>query len=211
MTKKSKNAILAVGAHPDDIELGAGMTLRKHILNGDEVYFIVCSNGEKGGNVKERISELEKSAEMIGAIQVFRLNYMDSMLDFRELILPIENIFNEIKPSAVFFHNPFDMHQDHNSVSKACRAAFRKAHNIYMYRSPRTSVDFAPHLFSRGTKEDIEFKEKVLRQYKSQVKKGTINLNTVRAEAIFWGSVGYPYDKTTYCEPMLINHKTYTI
>lgn len=207
--RKEKIKILAVGAHPDDIELGAAMTLRRHILNGDSIYYIVCSDGEKGGDIKKRTKEMEESASLMGVKRVYRLNYPDSALDARGIINPLEKIFYEVNPTKVFFHNPFDKHQDHNAVSQACNIAFRKAPNLFMYRSPRTSVSFEPHLFFSGNEQDFSFKEKVLRKYLSQIRKGAIDIREIKAEAIFWASVGFPYQRGVYCEPFLVNHMNY--
>lgn len=209
-SKSDKNNILAVGAHPDDIELGAAMTLRGHILKGDNVYFVICSDGEKGGNASQRIKEMRKSARLIGVKKIYRLKNPDSQLNSQKLAPLLENLFDKIHPVRVFFHNPYDMHQDHAAVAKACEIAFRKVQNIFMYRSPRTSVEFAPHVFSSGKKSDFLFKQNVLKKYKSQISKGSINLQAVEAGALFWGTVGFPYQKRVYSEPFLVNHMVYS-
>ena len=74
--------ILAVGAHPDDIELGCSGILRKHILRGDEVTIIIASLGERGGNKEERKAEAIKVAEMMGARDVDFLNLPDTLIKF---------------------------------------------------------------------------------------------------------------------------------
>ena len=58
--------ILAIGAHPDDIELGCGGTLRKHVLAGDTVYSIIASFGEKSGDRAQRKAEAIAAAKKIG-------------------------------------------------------------------------------------------------------------------------------------------------
>ena len=50
---KRKN-ILAIGAHPDDVELGCGGTISKHLELGDEVYVLIMTNGEKGSHAPNR-------------------------------------------------------------------------------------------------------------------------------------------------------------
>lgn len=204
-----KNNILAVGAHPDDIEIGATMTLRKHIEKGDDVYFVVCSDGEKGGNQNQRIKELEASASLLGVKEVYRLKQPDSFIEFSKIKDPLEEVFYKLNPSIVFFHSPVDNHQDHEVVSKACRVAFRESSNILMYRSPRCTANFAPHLFSRGNLEDVLFKQEVMKKYDSQIQTGSIDLERIKADAYFFGSLGFPYEKGVYCEPFLINHMTY--
>ena len=56
---KSKNDILAIGAHPDDVELGCGGTIIKHIKLGYNIGIIDLSCGELGsrGNKEIRLEE----------------------------------------------------------------------------------------------------------------------------------------------------------
>ncbi len=72
--KKDRNVILAVGAHPDDIEIGCGGTLAKHIERGDDVYVIVMTNGERGNHNMDR-SECLRSLQTLGVKGVFFGNF----------------------------------------------------------------------------------------------------------------------------------------
>ena len=66
--------VLAFGAHPDDIELGAGGTLVKQVRNGSKVGMVDLTQGEMGtrGSVSVRREEAKKAADIIGA--EFRIN-----------------------------------------------------------------------------------------------------------------------------------------
>ena len=66
--------ILAIGAHPDDIELGCGGTLAKHVALGHTVGLVDLTRGEMGsrGTVLERDAEAVKAAQILGAS--FRVN-----------------------------------------------------------------------------------------------------------------------------------------
>ena len=59
--------ILAIGAHPDDCELGCYATLAYHKHKDDEVHLLVLSRGEAGGPSDKRISECKKAAQVLGA------------------------------------------------------------------------------------------------------------------------------------------------
>ncbi len=68
--------VLAVGAHPDDIELGCGGTLLAHAAAGDAVTLLVDTDGGKGpGDLEERRAEQEQAARTLGASnwQIFRM------------------------------------------------------------------------------------------------------------------------------------------
>ena len=56
--------ILAIGAHPDDIELGCGGLLIKAVRNGHSVYLYNITQGEKAGDPQQRISELRSTQDI---------------------------------------------------------------------------------------------------------------------------------------------------
>ena len=66
--KRMKLDILAIGAHPDDIELGCGATIAKEISNGKKVGVLDLTRGELGtrGSAEIRSAEAEKSAQILG-------------------------------------------------------------------------------------------------------------------------------------------------
>src|SRR5215217_6537460 len=65
---RTKMNVLAIGAHPDDIELGCGGTLLAHRARGDEVALLVMTVGERGPqDVEPRVREQEMAAERLGA------------------------------------------------------------------------------------------------------------------------------------------------
>jgi LmbE family N-acetylglucosaminyl deacetylase len=53
-----RTSVLAIGAHPDDIELGCGGALAKHVASGDDVTMLVITAGSAGpGDVAHRVAE----------------------------------------------------------------------------------------------------------------------------------------------------------
>ena len=60
--------ILAIGAHPDDLELGCAGTLIKHAQRGDDVYMMIITDGSAGGEADVRSSEQLEAAKIIGAL-----------------------------------------------------------------------------------------------------------------------------------------------
>ncbi len=60
--------VLAVGAHPDDVELGCGATLLRHAARGDEITILVMSSGDLGSiEGMSRRGEQDEAARRIGA------------------------------------------------------------------------------------------------------------------------------------------------
>ena len=56
--------ILAIGAHPDDVEIGCGGMLIKAVRNGHSVYLYSVTQGEKGGDPQQRVGRVEKNCEI---------------------------------------------------------------------------------------------------------------------------------------------------
>jgi len=141
--------VLAVGAHPDDAELGCGGTLALHKRNGDKVYLLVLSRGEASGDPKVREKECRKSAEMLGVDGLFFGDLEDTRIsDGLETILAIEQVIDKVKPGIIYTHSYKDTHQDHRNASYATLSAGRNINKILMYESPSSLRDFVPQVFT---------------------------------------------------------------
>ena len=163
--------ILAVGAHPDDVELGCGATLALFKKNGHEVYILVLTKGEASGDPGTREKECKKSAETIGADKLFFGNLRDTRIsDGVETIMEIERFISQISPDIVFGHSHKDGHQDHRNAGMATLSAARNAKKVLLYESPAALRDFCPQLFVDVT-STFDIKLKALEAFGSQVSK----------------------------------------
>ena len=184
--------ILAIGAHPDDIELGVGGTLAKHASEGDEVYGLVMSNGEKvlpNGIVHDRKEEAKKSSKVLGMKEVYFGNLPDTNIsEGPETISVIEQILEKIKPDRLYTHTVRDPHQDHRSVGKAVVSACREAKvkQILLFISPLRQVDFEPKIFVDITSQ-MPLKLRALKLFYSQNHKFYMKNEAVRGLAMYWG------------------------
>src|SRR5207247_6092170 len=94
--------VLAIGAHPDDIEYGCGGTLTKYAQRGHAVYLFVASDGARGGEGPVRRREQDESALVLGARAVFWGDYPDTELPLnRELIARLEAVIAEVKHTLI--------------------------------------------------------------------------------------------------------------
>jgi len=182
--------ILAIGAHPDDIEYACGGTLLKHSEHGDSVYLLVMSDGEAGGDPRVRRREQEASARIMGAKHVFWGGEKDTqMLVTKEMIDRIEAVIAEVRPTLIFVHNPSDTHQDHRALTQATLAATRYVRNVLFCAGP-TSFNFDPCVFT-DIEPVLEKKMDLLRAHASQVEKTNIQGLTIvdmaHASAVFRG------------------------
>ncbi len=159
--------ILAIGAHPDDIEFGCGGTLLKHKERAN-INMLIMSDGSKGGSVAVRKKEQQAAAKILNAA-VFYGNYHDTQIPVdRKAMLLIEDVIKKSKPDLIFVHYPEDTHQDHRNTAQNTITATRYIKNVLFYEVP-TSVNITgANVFVDITK-NIRQKLKLLEAHKSQV------------------------------------------
>jgi LmbE family N-acetylglucosaminyl deacetylase len=179
--------VLAVGAHPDDVEIGVAGTLIRHIAAGDRVIHLLMTDGEVGGRKEERVSEAEESANTIGMTLV-RGALRDAFLsDARETVAIIEKVVCQFSPSVVYVHSPRDGHQDHRATFHATMSACRGVPQLCGYQSPSSTVEFRPNRFI-DIGDYLDAKIAAINIYRSQT---TTRLylaeDMIRATARYWG------------------------
>jgi len=181
-------SVLAVGSHPDDVELGCGGALVKHAAAGDRVTLLVVSDGEAGpGPVWLRRAEQQASAALLGAEVVYG-SLPDGQLGNREIDLVhlIERLIRERAVNCVYTHGRDDTHQDHRAVAVATWGAARRCARVLSYESP-SSVAFAPSVFI-DISDALEKKVAALECHASQVGGSAMaDVDMVRSVASFRG------------------------
>ena len=129
--------ILAIGAHPDDIELGCGATLLAHRDRGDQLALLVMTTGEQGPQAaKSRVVEQEDAAELLGA-QLHWGGFEDGAIpEGRPAVDMIQAVARESAADVVYAPVPRDTHQDHRATGVASLAAARRMSRVLGYESP---------------------------------------------------------------------------
>ncbi len=174
MPKRKNQRVLALGAHPDDIEIGCGGTLLRFVAQGDEVYLYIATRGERGGAGEIRQREAERSAEHMGAKKIFWGPFDDCEIpEGLPLIQDIERAVNEVKPAYVFVHYPEDTHQDHRKMGYATQSAARRVPFFLFYESPTTQF-FRPSVYST-IEETMTKKIELLECHLSQLTRTNID------------------------------------
>lgn len=113
--------ILAVGAHPDDVELGCGATLAKEISLGKKVGILDLTRGELGtrGSAEIRDQEAKSSAKILGVEIRENLAFSDGFfINDKAHQLEIIKIIRKYKPKIVLCNAFDDRHIDHSKGSK---------------------------------------------------------------------------------------------
>lgn len=177
-----KLSILAIGSHPDDIELGCGGTLMKAARAGHDVYMYVLTKGGKSGNPAERTRELFESAMFIGAKTLWVDNFEDTELTVgSEVINHIEYFIHRADPDIILTHPPNDYHHDHRAVSECTIEAARNSQNVISYEIPVTK-EFNPQLYY-DISTVIEDKVRLIGIFSSQAGKVFTLGNTIKGMA----------------------------
>lgn len=148
--------ILAIGAHFDDVELGCGGTLAKHVREGEQVYaYVATVSGFTGYNIKiirtydGALNDGKKSMDILGVhlmygeFQTFGVEFND------ELNLEIIKIVEEKQIDKVYTHWIGDIHHDHQAVARASLHSCRHVPRMLMYRSNwyHSNLDFKGNFY----------------------------------------------------------------
>ena len=113
--------LLAVGPHPDDIEIGIGGTVAKHVALGHRVGLCDLTAGEMGSNgtVEERLAEAEAARQVLGVEWRVNLRLPDRALGLdAEQVRAIAGLVRRARPRVVALPYWDDRHPDHVAASK---------------------------------------------------------------------------------------------
>ena len=169
--------ILAIGAHFDDIELGCGGALAKHVAEGDNVYAYVAtvsgfinSENQVVRENETAIEEGRKAMEILG-VELTCGYFRTLEVEFNEsLNSQIVRIVENKQIEKVYTHWIGDIHHDHQAVAKASLHSCRHVPRMLMYRSNwyHSNLDFRGAFYVDITNY-LERKMDSLRSHKSEM------------------------------------------
>ncbi len=181
--------ILAIGAHPDDVENGCGGTLAKFAKQGHKVFTATATNGNVGSATlsKDEIAavrkeEARRAAAHIGA-EYICLDYNDEMFFEDEAVrLAFIDLVRYCKADLILTHNPKDYNPDHELTSKIITdipvmipvekiKTKSPAHDVIplvAYFEPVHGLGFQPTEWV-DISEEMEVKLAMMNEHKSQI------------------------------------------
>lgn len=151
---------LVITPHPDDAEIGCGGTVSKWISEGTKVFYVLCTNGDKGSDdpemtserlAKIRYEEQEEAAKVMGVSEVVHLGYPDGGLnDDAEFRGKLVHAIRRFQPDVVFSTDPmrrtFYSHRDHRMCGQvSLDAAFPFARDRLHYPEHLTKESLQTH------------------------------------------------------------------
>ncbi len=184
--------VLAIGCHPDDLEIACSGTLRKYAEQGADVYMCHVANGDQGHVVIEpeplkklRAEEAEKAGKFIGAKEVFNIDVHDMQVNRHDQaqIDAVAEVVRIARPDVIITHDDSDYMQDHVETSHlATNGAFMSGlpHRCFdqpaftsfiptFFMDTLAGVNFTPTHYVDIT-DQIERKLAALAMHESQVR-----------------------------------------
>lgn len=186
--------ILAVGAHPDDVEIGCGGAVALHAKKGDNVIILVMIEpvsvhytgkiirSKEEGEIEER-----NAANVLGA-KLINLGFKDKNVPYsEETIEAINKIIDDNKIDIIYTHWYHDTHQDHQRTTQSVISAGRYVKDILMYEpeypAGRSYLGFRNQYYV-DISSIFDKKMEALKEHKSQIRRyGNDFLGAVEARA----------------------------
>jgi bacillithiol biosynthesis deacetylase BshB1 len=217
--------VLAIGAHPDDVDLGVGGLVRKLHERGHRVGILDLTRGEMGsrGTVEERDVEAQQAGNILGAVVRENAGLPDGGLADTEaqraVLIPLLRRF---RPRILIAPMSEDRHPDHHAAHELVRAANyyaglakveakgepHRAETLYYYR---VYGDAAPALVV-DISEQFDTKLEALRAFASQLHNPAYEgpetyvaseafWDSIRTKAAYWGGqFSVPYGEALYAD-----------
>src|SRR5438046_7488365 len=152
--------------------------LTKYVQRGHVVFWLVGSDGARGGDADVRRQEQKDAARILGAREVFWGGYPDTEVPLsRELIVRLEAVIRQVEPRMIFVNSPDDTHQDHRYLAQGAMSATRYVPNFLFFEVPST-VEFRPNCYT-DIADVLDLKLASLEAHRSQVAKTNIEDLTI--------------------------------
>lgn len=203
--------VVAIGAHPDDVELSMGATIAKMVRTGLKVGILDLTDGEPTpiGSPEIRADEMRRAAEVLGVEWRVTLDMPNRyLMDSVENRRKVAGVLREHAPRIMVCHHWDDYHPDHIEAHKICLAArfYGKLTKTDMpgepYHVPRIlfmglmhlQYAFKPSFIVAVDEQDHAKKLECVRCYESQFAARTWLAERIDTYARYFGNlIGRPY------------------
>lgn len=189
--------VIAIGAHPDDLEIGLGGTLAKLRREGVEVVMCIASIPK---DFDVRLAEAKRGAEILGCeLRLLMDGGPQRLEDVKtcDLVGMLDEVIREHDPAAVFTHSCSDFHNDHLLIYQACLPTQRLAYfDLFSYHPTNcrpVPTQFHPKAYVDIT-ETIDAKMHAITAHASQFGGRGLDTEMYREHAHVQGRmIGVPY------------------
>ena len=180
-----------IGAHPDDIEIGAGALIAQ-IASKTELLCVTLSDNQKNPALKNLVEEHYRSMDVLvvqrekvvlGQFETRRFPHAR-----QEILEYLIDLNRQFRPDIVFVHTKADIHQDHGTVTEEALRAFRGT-TVLGFDVIRSSYGFFPNFLVEVSAEDVEKKIAALSEYRTYDSRYYFNPEITRATLIRHGAL----------------------
>ncbi len=201
--------VVAVGAHPDDLEIGIGGTLAKMQRHGAHVVMVVVSIPK---DYEVRHAEATRGAQILGCeLKLLVDDGPKRIEDLKtcELVGLLDDVIREYRPAALLTHSSVDFHNDHLLVYNACLPTQRLAYFDFFSYHPTNCrpvpISFHPRAYVDVT-ETIDAKMHAITAHASQFGGRGLDTEMYREHAHLQGRIiGAPYAEGLDVVRMVLN------
>jgi len=181
-------SVVAIGAHPDDIEIGVGGTVALHRARDEEVRFVVLTSGEELSDPGPREREAREAAAVLDVEDIHFVGYEDTAVPYDNgAVTAIEEHLEDVDADRAYIHTPEDTHQDHRKAALSSIAATRNVDEVLSFESPSTRPSFEPQYYSSFSAKMLDRKISAIRAHESQRKKKYLEAEAMKGLARFRG------------------------
>jgi LmbE family N-acetylglucosaminyl deacetylase len=189
--------VVAIGAHPDDLEIGIGGTLARLKRSGSRVVMVVASIPK---DFEVRMAEAKLGAEILGCeLKVLLDDGPHRIEDIKtcELVGMLDDVVREYEPAAILTHSSADFHNDHLLIYNACLPTQRLRYfDMFCYHPTNcrpVSVNFHPRVYV-DVSDTIDAKMHAITAHASQFGGRGLDTEMYREFAHVQGRmIGVPY------------------
>ena len=208
-SRYARKTVVAIGAHPDDLEIGIGGTLAKLRRDGARVVMVVASIPK---DFDVRFEEAKRGAEILGCEMRLLLDGGPRRLEdvkTCDLVGLLDGVIKEYGPAAVLTHSNADFHNDHLLIYNACLPTQRLAPFDFFSYHPTNCrpvpVQFHPRAYVDIT-DTIDAKMHAIAAHASQFGGRGLDTEMYREFAHMQGRmVGVPYAEGLDVNRMLLS------
>jgi LmbE family N-acetylglucosaminyl deacetylase len=166
--------ILFLGAHPDDVEFGAGGALARFMRTGHAVKIVVfsaCTESIPHGYPPDLlVREMEASMKSLGVAEYTILDFPVRNFPARrqDILEQLVKLQRSKRHDLVIAPSTADIHQDHSVLGAETARAFQSS-SILHYEITKNALTFLPVFYVEMSEEDLKAKINAVRCYKSQI------------------------------------------
>jgi CheY-like chemotaxis protein len=181
-----RQSVLAIGAHPGDVEIGAGGALLAHKAAGLEVTILTMFQAVRVGGA-EIGPGAQEAAQAVGTRLALEDLVAPGASDASSAVAAIDRVIAQTQPTVLYTHSIHDDQPEHREAHNAAVAGARRIGRIYCFQSPSATIDFRPTRFV-AIDDQLGGKLRAVGAFTGQDEvRAFLEPDQVTSTALYWG------------------------